>query len=528
MPTLFTALQSHLAGRERKRRSIAPALPGVGALAKTVGPLGATAAIEALKAAQQKRARKKPENPRPKLSLLQRFDPVQRSSTPPHIIVVGAGFAGLSAAYELQSVGYKVTVLEAQDDVGGRVKSTRHIVPGRVMERGAELIGKNHLAWWSYKRIFGLKFEELRDYKYPSPVILGGYLLSPARAEQMAHEMARGTRLVNNRARKVKAYEPWETTGARRLDNLTLVQGLRRLHIAPLGELAILEQLQSDNGVEASKQSWLGNLAMIKGGGLRRYWTDTETHHCKGGNQRLAHKFKAALHTVDTGKVVTKIEIRKNGVTVELSRGKPVIGDDVILAVPPTMWWKHIKFSPNLPRKYRVHFGNNVKFLLNVDQQAWAPESPEMSSDGPVDMTWQGSDRRDGSRAGFVAFSGAASALTCSRWKNRKKKYLDRLSPIYARIKRGCDGSKFENWPKFKWTRGSYSFPLRGEVMRVGQLMRDGFKGRLHFAGEHTCYAFTGYMEGALRSGLRVAEQIARRDRMIRRKKKPKRPHSTK
>ena len=45
--------------------------------------------------------------------------------------------------------------------------------------------------------------------------------------------------------------------------------------------------------------------------------------------------------------------------------------------------------------------------------------------------------------------------------------------------------------------------------------MHQSFEGRLHFAGEHTCYAFTGYMEGALRSGLRVAEQLARRDGVI-------------
>ena len=40
--------------------------------------------------------------------------------------------------------------------------------------------------------------------------------------------------------------------------------------------------------------------------------------------------------------------------------------------------------------------------------------------------------------------------------------------------------------------------------------------GTLHFAGEHTCYPFAGYMEGALRSGLRVAEQLCARDGLVR------------
>ena len=71
------------------------------------------------------------------------------------------------------------------------------------------------------------------------------------------------------------------------------------------------------------------------------------------------------------------------------------------------------------------------------------------------------------------------------------------------------------DWLDDPWTLGSYSFPQPGEVTRVGPLMHQSFRGRLHFAGEHTCYAFTGYMEGALRSGLRVAEQIARHDNVI-------------
>jgi len=282
--------------------------------------------------------------------------------------------------------------------------------------------------------------------------------------------------------------------------------------------VAFLEQLQADNGVEAAKQSWLGILAMIKGGGLGRFWTDTETHRCKGGNQKLAFKFKAAIKkkNVLLGKEVRRIEIGKQSVTVRFRRGKPLTANDVVLAVPPTMWRKRIRFRPDLPKAYDVQFGKNVKYLLNVQQGVWDPEAPDMSSDGPIDLTWKGTRGRNGARAGLVAFSGAGDASICGRWTNRKKEYLKRLSPVYPRIKQHCRKGLFMDWPRNKWTRGSYSFPKPGEVMRVGPRLRKGFRERLHFAGEHTCYAFTGYMEAALRSGLRVAEQIARRDKRIR------------
>ena len=59
--------------------------------------------------------------------------------------------------------------------------------------------------------------------------------------------------------------------------------------------------------------------------------------------------------------------------------------------------------------------------------------------------------------------------------------------------------------------RAGYSFPAPGEVTTVGPLLHKGL-GRLHFAGEHTCYAFFGYMEGALQSGVSLARKLARRD----------------
>jgi monoamine oxidase len=510
MPTLFTALQAHVAKRKPRNllRPVAP--PGGRFLAEMVTTSGAPS--EAAAALEKK---KRLTQPRPRLSLRDRFEVVKQPGPRPHVIVVGAGFAGLSAAYELKSVGYKVTVVEAQKRVGGRVESRRDVVPGKVMEGGAELIGRNHLAWWSYRRIFRLRLQKLEESGNPPPIIVGGWLLSPGKAIELFREMARGAQLINKAARRVNADQPWMTRGARKLDQRSLLHALRRLRMSHWGRVALLEQLQADNGVPAAKQSWLGNLAMIKGGGLTRFWTDTETHRCKGGNQKLAFEFKAAVRNVLLGKEVRGIDIGTQTVTVSFRRGKPLTAEHVVLAVPPTMW-KRIRFQPRLPKAYDVQFGKNVKYLLNVQQGVWDPEAPDMSSDGPIDLTWKGTAGRNGARAGLVAFSGAQNASICSRWKDTKKQYLKRLSPVFPRIKQHCRNGIFMDWPGNKWTRGSYSFPRPGEVMRVGPRLRNGFRERLHFAGEHTCYAFTGYMEAALRSGLRVAEQIARGDKRIR------------
>jgi monoamine oxidase len=184
-------------------------------------------------------------------------------------------------------------------------------------------------------------------------------------------------------------------------------------------------------------------------------------------------------------------------------------------------------FRPPLPASYSVQFGNNVKYLLNVRKGSWRSEAPDMSSDGPVDLTWDGTDGQVGKRAGLVSFSGADDALTCRKWS--KKRYLKELGMVYPHLVKTCGKGELVDWPGNKWTKGSYSFPKPGELTRAGPLLHAGFLERIHFAGEHTCHAFTGYMEAALQSGIRVAEQIARRDGILGRKRRPRsrRSHST-
>ena len=112
-------------------------------------------------------------------------------------------------------------------------------------------------------------------------------------------------------------------------------------------------------------------------------------------------------------------------------------------------------------------------------------------------------------RAGWVSFSGANDAVTLRRWgSKRRREILKRLSAIYPRVRDHARNGKFVDWLRDPWTHGSYSFPRPGEVRRVGRLMHQPFRGRLHFAGEHTSVNFQGFMEGAVRSGERVAGEI--------------------
>lgn len=495
MPTLYSALRTHL---REPQPAAAKHLRAPQLFAKVVPP----------------RVKHKKEEIY-RVSLTDRFN-VRQVSPRPTVIVVGAGLAGLAAAYELHSVGYDVTVVEGRERVGGRVETLHNLIAGRVVEGGAELIGSNHHAWLSYKHKFHLHFSDVLEPPN-APIILGGWRLSNEEARVLHYEFERATDELNAAASRVNADMPWKSPHARALDKTSLREAVEEIKGASaLCKLAILEQLVTDNGVPAEGQSYLGVLAMIKGGGGKSYWADTEVFRCREGNQKLAEKLADSLPTgsVHLNCQVKRIRIRDRGVEVWTSKGKTLTARDLILAVPPSIW-RSVRFDPDLPKRYLGQFGRNVKYLMNVEKNSWSPLSPSLSSDGPIDLTWQATDQQRGPRAALVAFSGASDADECRRWKRRKKRYLARLAPIYPRIKYVITKSKFMDWPGNKWTRGSYSFPAPGEVMRVGPLMRKPFHKWMHFAGEHTCYAFVGYMEGALQSGLRVAEQLARRDGVI-------------
>jgi monoamine oxidase len=245
------------------------------------------------------------------------------------------------------------------------------------------------------------------------------------------------------------------------------------------------------------------------------FWTETEVYRCKGGNQQLAKQFETALPEgcVKKGVRVTHIHTGRR-VIVKLSNGRTVKGDDVILAVPPSVW-KRITFAPRLPRALKIQMGHNVKFLMSFHDEFWKREgvSADYSSDGPIDMTWQATEGQKGPGRAMVAFSGAHNADVIRGWtpERRCEDVVTKLGQVYKTLDKNLIDSRFFNWPSDPWTRASYAFPACGEITRAGKILKEGV-GRLHFAGEHTCYAFIGYMEGALQSGIQAARKIARRD----------------
>lgn len=431
------------------------------------------------------------------------------------VLIVGAGFAGLAAAYELASAGVDVQVIEARNRIGGRVLSFRDFVPGKVVEGGAELIGSNHTMWQAYAKRFGLEMLDMtEDATLDAPVLIDGQRVSGAQAEALFKEMDAAFATMNDDARRLAdADRPWLADNAAALDSRTVGDWVRGLACSDVCRRTIDAMLTADSGVRTEWQSYLGHLAMVKGGGVEAYWTDSELYRCKGGNQQLAGKLADAIgrDRITLGMPVTHVRTSESGVSVTLADGKTLEGDQVIVAVPPNTW-NRIAFDPVLPSHIHLQVGSNIKFLMRVKNEFWkrARVSPDLLANGPVQMTWHQTDNQKGAGACMNAFSGGPAAEQVRSWspEERTRRYMETLSPVYKALPSSLVQTRFMDWPGDAWAKGAYSFPAPGQITRIGGTLWEGM-GRLQFAGEHCAYAFVGYMEGALHSGVAVANRVA-------------------
>lgn len=309
-------------------------------------------------------------------------------------------------------------------------------------------------------------------------------------------------------------YRPWLAPNAGALDKQNLAEWVDSRKTSPLCKHAVKLQFATDNGVEANKQSLLGVLALVKGGGNKlEYFTETEVYRCDGGNQQLAEKLAAPLaDCLFLGVRARRIHKSGENMIVDVidrqNKLRSFVAKRVVLAIPPSIW-PEVAFSTDDPlnfdsrklKRLKPQMGNNVKCLMSFPSEYWKRSklSPNLTSDGSVALTWHSTEEQAGHGHVLVGFSGGDKALECVNWKpvDRTRNYIRELSRAYPETGRELTDARFKNWPHDPFVRASYAFPAPKEILRCGPVFDAGI-GNLDFAGEHTCYAFVGYMEGAL------------------------------
>lgn len=310
-------------------------------------------------------------------------------------------------------------------------------------------------------------------------------------------------------------------------------QWIAELDCKPLTRKALEQEFSNDGGTPTENQSYLGNLAVIAGaarhGGDDDFFTQTENVRCSEGNQALATRLAGAV--MDAGGKIylstpaSKIDIGKSKVTVELQK-KRLTADYAILAIPSNLYPPRatatIEINPVLPAGYHISMGTAVKYLSTLKRRFWIEKglSPVATSD-QFGVTWEGTDNQIGDSgrdvelnlfAGSTVAQQAIDAYNSGGLGEVQKFYQARIGAVYKTYAANCtQPPTFMAWPLEPWTGGGYSSPAPGEVCTAGKRLNEPFHDRLFFAGEHTCPAYYGYMEGALQAGKIAAAKIVRR-----------------
>jgi monoamine oxidase len=317
-------------------------------------------------------------------------------------------------------------------------------------------------------------------------------------------------------ARGVDPVRPWTSPDAAELDAKSFAAFIdEQQGLSDDARALMRSSAETDNGVVAEHMSLLGYLAMVAGGGFQAYYEDSEIYRLADGNDALATALAQKLgDRVRFNSAVDLVRREGDGVIVRTRDGAVFRGDAAVVAVPPSVW-ERIQLLPALSQALGPQMGQNVKLILALREPVWERQglSPEVTSDGLVGMTWASSDPLR-QPVGLTLFSGATQAEELRRLQpdQRNARALEAVAPAYPDLPAMVTRSRFVDWPGMPLTRASYSFPAPGQVTAFGPTLVDGVRGDglapLMFAGEHTSYGFVGYMEGALSSGVRVAQAL--------------------
>lgn len=455
---------------------------------------------------------------------LPRLLPARRESRR-DVVVVGAGLAGLTAARHLVRSGKTVVLLEARDRVGGRVKAGR--IAGHTVDLGGMWVGPSQTHLLALLRQYGVRttpqyltgrcITEIRGKRYigdGEDVPLGG---------TDDAEMRRLSGRLEVLSAQVPVESPWAAPRAQDWDRLTLDEWIRLETKNPVVRSMMEMVCRGLFSAEPYELSLLFFLFCLRSGnGLEELWgmkAGAQALHVPGGMHRLASRMASELGgALVLGSPVAAISQDEAGVTVTTARGS-WRGALAIVSIPLPLSAR-ISYHPALPAQrdllaQRSPMASVIKCWIAYREPFWRRRgwNALVSSDEPPIEEFVDASPPDGSVGLIAGFIGSRSALgwTAQPLEERKRRIAARISLLLG--PEGADPIDYveNDWLADPWTRGCYGATMGpGVLTALGPYLRASF-GRIHWAGSETSSVWSGYIEGAIRSGERAASAVLAR-----------------
>jgi len=426
----------------------------------------------------------------------------------PHTaIVVGGGMAGLTAAYELQSKGWQVTVLEAKPIAGGRSGLA-----------GSEWVGnaKAQPVLNQYLERFKLASVPAPEFvRTPGYLIDGEYFSAADLATKQpatAEAMKRYDAAIDDIARSITdPLNPAANSTLFALDQINVANWLDRLSLPATARQLINQQIRT----RYDEPSRLSLLYFAQQARVNRDIEDRDRRAARlpGGSAVLADAFVKQIKVIKTNSPVSAINQDKDSVTVKVG-SVGYEAEYVVLAVPLRALSK-IAMTPALDAQHQgaiksTNYGWHDQIMLKFKTPVWeskARMTGEIYSNTGLGMLWIEPALKGGANAVINLSGDNARIMQAFGDKQMVDQVLIRLHTFYPQARGAYTGYEIRRSSVDPSTGGAYLAFGPGQISKYWRLWERPLQ-RVAFAGEHTDALYPGTLEGALRTGQRAASQV--------------------
>jgi monoamine oxidase len=453
-----------------------------------------------------------------------------QATNPKKVIVVGAGMAGLVASYELLCAGHEVTILEAQERVGGRILTVREpFSDGLYAEAGAMRLPAAHKLTQTYVGKFGLQtieftrgrgnaffyvngLRQLKSEVNRDPACLGLNLLVPDGNQTALQWWAK---FLDNTAESMKADEAYWDELRSQYEDYSFFDFFRRQGWSPqtITAFALLE------GVEP--------ILRISFPDILRYYLqfhDTHLTQIVGGMDGLPRAFLPELEGhIQFGAAMVALDYKADSVSVHYQSKtglQQVTGDFAIVAIPyPALRFVDVvkPFSPGKQMALRqLQYHSAVKVLLQCRRRFWEEDEGlyggSTVTDLPIQQIYYPEHGRETGRGvliGTYTYGEEAKRWAALPSDERIAQTLKYVAQIHPQVREEFEVGFSKVWAEDKFAGDAFALFEPGQQADLYPYMVAP-EGPVHFAGEHIS-SKKAWIEGAVESGLRAASEVHER-----------------